>query len=131
MAKYLYCSLCGCFVSLKDKTCPNCNKNLVIKESVYNTTYYENKSKSKYGSKSLAHTIFMNEEFVPTYNNITSAKSVEQQNKEEFIPRCPTCQSKKIIKLSNIKRAAHGYAFGLFSKTARSQFECKNCGYKW
>ena len=73
----------------------------------------------------------MNEEFVPTYNNTTNTQSDKQQNKEEFVPRCPTCQSKKIIKLSNIKRAAHGYAFGLFSKTARSQFECKNCGYKW
>ena len=46
-------------------------------------------------------------------------------------PKCPTCNSTNIKKISSLSRAAHGYAFGLFSKTARSQFECKNCGYKW
>jgi len=46
-------------------------------------------------------------------------------------PKCPTCKSTNIRKLSAVNRAAHGYAFGLFSKTARSQFCCNNCGYKW
>lgn len=47
------------------------------------------------------------------------------------LPKCPTCQSTNITKISGAKRTAHGVAFGLFSNTARSQFECKNCGYKW
>lgn len=47
------------------------------------------------------------------------------------IPRCPTCSSTNIQKISTADRAAHGLAFGLFSKTARSQWECKNCGNKW
>ena len=46
-------------------------------------------------------------------------------------PKCPTCQSTNIKKISALSRGAHAYAFGLFSKTARSQFECLNCGYKW
>lgn len=46
-------------------------------------------------------------------------------------PTCPTCGSTNIQKISGISRAAHGYMFGLFSKTAKSQFCCKNCGYKW
>lgn len=47
------------------------------------------------------------------------------------IPTCPTCCSTNIQKISGLSRAAHGYMFGLFSKTAKSQFCCKNCGYKW
>ena len=47
------------------------------------------------------------------------------------VPRCPTCNSTNIKKISSLNRVAHGYAFGLFSKTARSQFCCQNCGYKW
>ena len=47
------------------------------------------------------------------------------------VPKCPTCGSTNITKISAVKRATHAYAFGLFSKTAKSQFECKNCGYKW
>ncbi len=47
------------------------------------------------------------------------------------IPKCPTCQSPNIKRISGIKKAVHGCAFGVLSKTARSQFECNNCGYKW
>ena len=47
------------------------------------------------------------------------------------IPKCPTCNSINIEKISDIKRATHGLTFGLLSKTAQSQFQCKNCGYKW
>ena len=47
------------------------------------------------------------------------------------VPKCPTCGSVNIKRISLLNRAVHGYAFGLFSTTARSQFKCKNCGYKW
>lgn len=47
------------------------------------------------------------------------------------IPHCPTCQSSKIKKISDLSRTAHAVLFGVVSKTARSQFECLNCGYKW
>lgn len=46
-------------------------------------------------------------------------------------PHCPTCGSTNIIKISAAKKAVGAGLFGLFSKTAKSQFECKNCGYKW
>ena len=49
----------------------------------------------------------------------------------ENIPRCPTCQSANIKQISTVKKAVHGAAFGVFSKTAHSQFQCCNCGYKW
>lgn len=47
------------------------------------------------------------------------------------IPKCPTCQSANIKKISITQKAIHGVAFGILSKTAYSQFECCNCGYKW
>ena len=47
------------------------------------------------------------------------------------IPKCPTCGSTNIKRISVLNRVAHGYAFGLFSKTAHSQFCCQNCGYKF
>lgn len=49
----------------------------------------------------------------------------------ENMPHCPTCGSMQVQKISGLNRAAHGAAFGLLSKTARSQWECKNCGNKW
>lgn len=46
-------------------------------------------------------------------------------------PHCPTCNSTNIKKISNLRRGVHSVAWGLLSTTARSQFECKHCGYKW
>lgn len=46
-------------------------------------------------------------------------------------PHCPTCGSTNIKKISATSKFMGAIGFGLFSKTARSQFECKNCGYKW
>lgn len=46
-------------------------------------------------------------------------------------PKCPTCGSTNIEKISLNKKAVGAFGFGLFSKTAKSQFHCKDCGYKW
>lgn len=46
-------------------------------------------------------------------------------------PKCPTCNSTNIKKISSTAKVAGAVTFGLFSKTARSQFKCGNCGYKW
>ena len=45
--------------------------------------------------------------------------------------KCPTCGSTRVNKISLSKKVAGAGLFGLFSKTAKSQFECKDCGYKW
>lgn len=54
-----------------------------------------------------------------------------QLREEQNLPKCPTCSSTNIEKISSFDKAAGAVMFGLFSKTARSQFKCKNCGYKW
>lgn len=51
----------------------------------------------------------------------------EWQNK----PKCPTCGSTNIKKISATSKVIGAATLGLFSNTARSQFECHNCGYKW
>lgn len=66
-----------------------------------------------------------------SYNNQMEKRKLIQEQKESNKPKCPTCQSTNIKKISALSRGAHAYAFGLFSKTARSQFECLNCGYKF
>ena len=54
-----------------------------------------------------------------------------QQNISSNIPKCPTCGSANIKKITAGQKLGGMIGFGIFSKTARSQFECKNCGYKW
>ena len=46
-------------------------------------------------------------------------------------PHCPTCSSANVKKISATSKVAGAVAFGLFSKTAKSQFVCNNCGFKF
>lgn len=46
-------------------------------------------------------------------------------------PKCPTCGSRNIEKISLTKKAFGGAMFGLFSSDIRNTMHCKNCGYKW
>lgn len=63
-----------------------------------------------------------------TLDDIGKGKYREEN---QHTPKCPLCQSPNIKQISVAKRAVHGYAFGLFSNTARSQWECLNCGNKF
>lgn len=47
------------------------------------------------------------------------------------IPKCPTCGSTNIEKISLTRKAIGGALFGLFSSDVRKTMHCKNCGYKW
>lgn len=57
-------------------------------------------------------------------------ESLEKQ-KSSNTKHCPVCDSTYIETISTTKKIVHGMAFGLFSKTAKSQFICKSCGYKF
>ena len=48
-----------------------------------------------------------------------------------LMPKCPTCGSTNLKSVSGVKRDLAQTAFGIANPTARAQFQCKNCGYKW
>lgn len=52
-------------------------------------------------------------------------------NSGENIPKCPTCQSTNIRKMSAVESGASIFAFGIFSKKINKTFKCSNCGYTW
>lgn len=56
-------------------------------------------------------------------------KKVEAKKTNQ--PKCPICGSTNVKKISATSKVLGASMFGLFSKTARSQFECKSCGYKF
>lgn len=63
---------------------------------------------------------------------VSQQKWIEEKIKQERdIPRCPTCQSTNIEKISVAKKTLGGIMFGLFSSNVRNTFFCNNCGYKW
>lgn len=61
--------------------------------------------------------------------NLQKIKAVQQQASN--IPKCPTCQSPDVEKISLSSKVVGGALFGLFSSNVRKTMHCKNCGYKW
>lgn len=49
----------------------------------------------------------------------------------KYVPKCPTCGSPDIEKISGTSKAVSFALFGVFSSKVRHQFKCKNCGYEW
>lgn len=61
----------------------------------------------------------------------TGAFAQKTKQQTQHIPKCPTCQSPNIEKISAIKKVIGGALFGLFSSDVQKTMHCKNCGYKW
>lgn len=47
------------------------------------------------------------------------------------LPKCPTCNSTNIEKISTGKKLVGFAAVGVFSSNFGKSMKCKNCGYKW
>ena len=154
---YQYCKLCGFVYVQKDHPyCWNCGSFDTPITSKYPISYYELNTNQSLNNDPLellyAEEISKQPGFdickknlrLPEHGSFRE-KRIDEQNraiwgdnwKEQFkpveppSPECPTCHSKNVRKISVAKRAVFAGTFGLFSKTARSQFECKDCGYKW
>lgn len=60
-----------------------------------------------------------------------SQSQSQSQPVEKNIPKCPTCGSPNIKKISVLSKAASVALWGLFSRKVRKQWHCDNCGSEW
>ena len=109
-----FCSVCG----YRDE-------NIII-----NDFYICPKCKTEYSYKidHCTHCGYSTNKYKEKMNSLQSEKTLVENR---YIPKCPTCNSTNIKKISSSRKLAGAIGFGLLSKTAKSQFECSNCGYKW
>jgi ribosomal protein L7/L12 len=67
--------------------------------------------------------------------NAEALKELQQKQTTKWVynevPKCPTCKSTNVEKISVGKKAFGGAMFGLFSSDVRNTMHCKNCGCKW
>lgn len=54
-----------------------------------------------------------------------------QESQEQNIPKCPTCGSTNIKKISAGSRWLSTGLFGISSSKMGKSMECRHCGYKW
>lgn len=78
-----------------------------------------------------AESDLINNAIVNEQEPIIIEKKVEPVLPEKNIPRCPTCGSPNITKISLGSKAVGGAMFGIFSSNIRNSYKCNNCGYKW
>ena len=46
-------------------------------------------------------------------------------------PKCPTCSSTNLKKISTTSKVVNTAVFGLFGTKRHKTFHCNNCGYEW
>lgn len=127
------CIECNKEISDKSKECPYCgcptSESLKVKDSIFSNYDYKckNCSGTKYTKIENQGGVFLVCNKCGFVDEVIPRQQIQQQN----IPKCPTCGSSNIKKISTTSKIMGAIGFGLLSKTAKSQFECKNCGYKW
>ena len=72
----------------------------------------------------------------PVFNGKVSTweedcKKAIQESQSQSTPKCPTCGSTNIQKISGTKRWLSTGLFGIASSDVGKSMVCKNCGYKW
>lgn len=69
---------------------------------------------------------------IPTTSNIKNNDSIQQSVKPDVnIPKCPTCGSTNVKKITLLNRAVSIGMLGLLSGKIGKNYECKDCGSKW
>lgn len=151
----------GCLIEYFDneiapkmqKTFSSIQKNITNEDIVYKSAntkeFYEQKSIEQFGTPSRWYELFIKEEVskLPSYSQhkgkIELSNYYDRQKRiaerkanpvpayKPYVPKCPTCGSANVQKISDLRKAGGAILFGIFSKDAKSQFECRNCGYKW
>lgn len=62
---------------------------------------------------------------------IKQQKQIEEQNKQESQPHCPTCNSTNVVKIKAGERVGSVVMLGLFSKKINKSYKCRQCGHTW
>lgn len=74
------------------------------------------------------------------WNRREAFKEIQKHNEELLrnnkvkqanVPKCPTCQSTNLKKITVTSKAMNTALFGLFGTKRHKTFHCNNCGYEW
>lgn len=118
------CPKCGCPSDIILKRSKENNIMLPIKCPICGVNVREHSNGNKCGVCGYDFTT-SKEELDKILHN--PQPSTQPQN----IPKCPTCGSTNIEKISVGKKIKGSMLFGLFSNDAKKQMRCKDCGYKF
>lgn len=105
----IICPQCSQQIDDSVRACPHCGFDKI---SSY-LLQLERQKQAKY----IDYTSFHNDiPIQPTINNT---------------PKCPTCGSTNLSKVSTMSKAGSVFMWGLFSQKVKKTWHCNNCKYEW
>ena len=93
----------------------------------------ERLKQSEHDKELYARKLKQNEQKITEMRERVRRRQSEQAriDKEQNVPKCPTCGSTNVHPISSGKKALGFITVGVFSSNFGKTMECKNCGYKW
>ena len=119
--------------------CPNCNEYRKYNPNQSNKFICKicgnkmlNKGMEDKDERKQLKKIYIQNELEKEKEKITKKEVIYPSSQpEENIPKCPTCGSTNIKRISGTKRWLTTGLFGLASSDIGKTMVCKNCGYKF
>ena len=78
-----------------------------------------------------AFDIFKSKVHKPTPLMKAEVEAYERACRNKNVPKCPTCGSTNIKKISSMSKAVGMLTLGILDADIHRTFYCKNCGYRW
>ena len=135
------CPECGKEISNKAKCCIHCGYPLDEIQNFSTEYSFEGKDTHNFSQKINSSFDKINytqkqpeslRDLVQKRNSeIKSVEIVESPQISKSTPKCPTCGSTDIRKISTTSKAVSAGLFGIFSPKIRKQFHCNSCKYEW
>lgn len=83
---------------------------------------------NKYGNNQFSYEMY--DKWVRELH-IKSNSTTTQSHQQKPVPKCPTCGSTDLRKITATEKATSSVLFGLFGNKRKKQFHCNSCGYEW
>lgn len=64
-------------------------------------------------------------------NQAEQKNIIDSKKSDDNTPKCPTCGSTNIKKISTTAKMTNTMLFGIFGNKRKKQFYCESCGYEW
>lgn len=147
------CPECNKEVSDKAEICPNCGFKInTLRQGVYCPKCLECETKTNIEICPYCHTKFKDSVY-GTFEDVHNytKNHPELKRSPEFsydayskrinyvpyeyptsnVPKCPTCGSTDLSKVSSISKVGSVLMFGLLSQKVKKTWHCNNCKYEW
>lgn len=133
------CENCGTISEFSEGKCKNCNNSKIIDLGKTTEEWFKLNSNQK--ESIIKNVLSLSDE---TYDLIQEAwrnnkKSIQptarpissRSSQQTNIPKCPTCGSTNVKKISTGKKAIGFATVGIFSSNFGKTYKCLQCKHKW